>query len=131
MHQSICARVRSAPASLPVFKAVGTGEERRDIAPIALPHCVLKWILRRHFLGIKILVNSKKEAKFEYLLSNFGSFSYFQTSLSLRVGQVLQKLPKFDINDLKLLFHCYILILRRCPRKTPFKTQCPRLRLIY
>ena len=60
-------------------------------------------------------------------MSNFGSFSYFQTSLSLRVGQVLQKLPKFDINDLKLLFHCYILIPRKCPRKTPFKTQCPPL----
>ena len=57
-------------------------------------------------------------------MSNFGSFSYFQTSLSLRVGKVLQKLPKFDINDPKLLFHCYILIRRKCPRKTPFKAQC-------
>ena len=54
-------------------------------------------------------------------MSNFGSFSYFQTSLSLGVGQVLQKLS----NDLKLLFHCYILIPGKCPRKTPFKTQCP------
>ena len=58
-------------------------------------------------------------------MSNFGSFRYFQTSLSLGVEQGLQKLPKFDINDLKLLFHCYILISRKCPRKTPFKTQCP------
>ena len=33
MHQSICARVRSAPASLPVLKSVGTGEERGAIAP--------------------------------------------------------------------------------------------------
>ena len=41
------------------------------------------------------------------------------------VGQVLQKLPKFDIIDLKLLFHCYILIPRICSRKTPFKTQSP------
>ena len=57
-------------------------------------------------------------------MSNFGSFSYFQTSLSLGVEQGLQKLPKFDINDLKLLFHCYILIPRKCPRETPFKTQC-------
>ena len=57
-------------------------------------------------------------------LSNFGSFSYFQTSLSLGVEQGLQKLPKFDINDLKLLFHCYILIPKKCPRKIPFKTQC-------
>ena len=56
-------------------------------------------------------------------MSNFGSFSYFQTSISLRVGQVFQNLPTFDINDLKLLFHCYILISRKCPRKTPFKTQ--------
>ena len=47
----------------------------------------------------------------------------FQTSLLLRVEQRLQKLPKFDINDLKLLFHSYILIPRKCPRKTPFKTQ--------
>ena len=58
-------------------------------------------------------------------MSNFGSFSYFQTSLSLGVKQGLQKLPKYDINDLKLLFHCHILIPRKCPRKTPFKTQCP------
>ena len=56
-------------------------------------------------------------------MSNFGSFSYFQTSLSLGVEQVLQKQPKFDINDLKLLFYCYILIPRKCPRKTPFKTR--------
>ena len=49
-------------------------------------------------------VKFKKEAKFEYPLSNFGSFSYFQTSLSLGVEQGLQKLPKFDINDLRLLF---------------------------
>ena len=26
-------------------------------------------------------------------------------------------------NDLRLLFHCYILIPRKCPCKTPFKTQ--------
>ena len=58
-------------------------------------------------------------------MSNFGSFSYFQTSLSLGVKQGLQKLPIFDINDLRLLFHCNILIPRKCPCKTPFKTQCP------
>ena len=33
------------------------------------------------------------------------------------------KNSKFDINDLRLLFHCYILIPRKCPGKTPFKTQ--------
>ena len=58
-------------------------------------------------------------------MSNFDSFSYFQTSLSLGVKQGLQKLPKYDINDLRHLFHWYILIARKCPRKTPFKTQCP------
>ena len=58
-------------------------------------------------------------------MSNFGSFSYFQTSLSLGVEQGLQKLQKFNINDLILLFHCNILIPWKCPRKTPFKTQCP------
>ena len=58
-------------------------------------------------------------------MSNFGSFSYFQTFLSLGVEQRLQKLPKFYINDLRLLFHCNILIPRKCPRKTLFKTQCP------
>ena len=62
---------------------------------------------------------------FEYSLSNFGSFSYFQTFFSLGVEQGLQKLPKFDINDLRLLFHCNILIPRKCPRKTLFKAQCP------
>ena len=67
----------------------------------------------------------KKKAKFEYTLSNFGSFSYFQTSSSLGVEQGPQKLQKFDINDLRLLFHCNILIPRKCPRKTPFKAQCP------
>ena len=70
-------------------------------------------------------MNSKKWGKFVYPLSNFSSFRYFQTSLSLGVEQGLQKLPKFDINDLKFLFHCYVLIPRKCPRKTPFKTQCP------
>ena len=54
-------------------------------------------------------------------MSNFGSFSYFQT---FRLFGVQQGLPKFDINDLRLLFHCNILIPRKCPRKTPFKTQC-------
>ena len=58
-------------------------------------------------------------------MTNFGSFCYFQTSLSPGVGQVLQKLPKFDINDLKLLFHSFI--SRKCLCKTLFKTQCPPL----
>ena len=56
--------------------------------------------------------NSKNEARFEYPLPNFGSFSYFQTFFSLGVQQGLQKLPKFDINDLRHLFHCNILIPR-------------------
>ena len=57
-------------------------------------------------------------------MSNFGSLSYFQTSLLLGVQQGLQKLPKFDINDLRLSFHCNILIPRKCLRKTLFKAQC-------
>ena len=57
------------------------------------------------------------------------SFRYFKTSLSLGVEQGLQKLPEFDINDLKFLFHCYILIASKCQRKTPFKIQCPPLDL--
>ena len=69
-------------------------------------------------------VNTKKEPKFEYPLSNFGSFSYFQTFFSLGVKQGLQKLPKCDINDLRHSFHCNILISRKCPRKTLFKAQC-------
>ena len=52
---------------------------------------------------------------------NLGSFSH--TSLSLGVEQGLQKLSKFDINGLRLLFHCNILILKKCPRKTLFKAQ--------
>ena len=57
-------------------------------------------------------------------MSNFSSFSYFHTFLSLGVKQGLQEIPKFDINDLRLLFHCGILIPRKCPRKTHFNTQC-------
>ena len=63
-------------------------------------------------------------------MSNFGSFCYFQTSLSHGVEQGLQKLPKFDINDLKLLFHCYILIPRKCLCKTPYQLQFLIYRLI-
>ena len=55
-------------------------------------------------------------------MSILGRFSYFQTFFTLGVEQGLQKLPKFDINNFKLLFH---LIPRKCLRKTPFKTQCP------
>ena len=61
-------------------------------------------------------------------MSNFFSFSYFQTFFSLGVEQGLQKLPKFDINDLRLLFHCNILIPKKCPRKTLFKAQCSPLK---
>ena len=69
----------------------------------------------------------KKEAKFGQQLSDFCSFRYFQTSLSLGVEQGLQKPQKFDLNDLILLFHCNILIPRKCPRKTSYKAQCPPL----
>ena len=57
-------------------------------------------------------------------MSNFGSFIYFQTFLSLGVEQGLKKLPEFDIDDPRLLFHCNTLIPRKCPRKTLFKAQC-------
>ena len=73
----------------------------------------------------KLICSIQTIPKKKVNLSNFGSFSYFQTPLSLGVEQGLQKLPKIDINDLRLLFYCYILIPRKCPRKTPFKTQCP------
>ena len=66
-------------------------------------------------------VNHKQKLSLRHPLPTFGSFSYFQTSLSLGVEQGLQKLPKFDINDLRLLFHCFILIPRKCPRKIPFQ----------
>ena len=62
---------------------------------------------------------------FEYTLSNFGSFSQFQTFLSLGVEQGLHKLPEFDLNDLRLSFHYYILIPRKCLRKTPFQHTVP------
>ena len=42
------------------------------------------------------------------------------------MGQIslgIKKLPKFDIIDLRLLFHRYIFVPRKCPRKTPFKAQ--------
>ena len=52
-------------------------------------------------------------------MSNIGSCwssCWIQTSLSLEVEQGLQKLPKFDINDLRLLFHGNILIPWKCLR---------------
>ena len=50
---------------------------------------------------------------------------------SIDVEQELQKLPRFDIKDLKLLFHCNILIPKKCPCKTPFKAQFPLPTLIW
>ena len=50
----------------------------------------------------------------------------------LSIEQGLQKLQKFDINDLRLLFHCNILVPKKYPRKTQFKTQCHvMLKIIY
>ena len=43
----------------------------------------------------------------------------------LRVGKGIKKTLNFDRNELRFLFHCGILIPRKCPRKTHFNTQCP------
>ena len=56
---------------------------------------------------------------------NFGSFSFFQASIWLRVNKVLQKLTKSFNNELKHLFQCCILIPRKCPPKTPFQHTVP------
>ena len=56
-------------------------------------------------------------------MSNYDGFSYLQTFLSIGIEQGLQKLPKFDINDLRFLFHCNILIPRKCLLK-PY-SKCP------
>ena len=45
-------------------------------------------------------------------MSNFGSFRYFQTYLSLSSRYFK------NYHDIKFLFHCYILIPRKCPCKT-------------
>ena len=71
-------------------------------------------------------VNHKKKLTLRHPSPTFGSFSFSQASIWLRVNKVLQKLQEFDINDLRLLFHCNILIPRKCSRKTPFKAQCPK-----
>ena len=36
-----------------------------------------------------------------------------------------QKLPKLDMNDIRPIFHFYILIPRKCPRKTLFQHTVP------
>ena len=105
------------------YRADDLSQMKYFCAALQQGHCVLNSVLRGHFLGIKMLQWNKSPGSF---MSNFGTFSYFETSLALEVQQGLQKLPKCDINDLRLLFHRYILIPRKCPRKTPFKTQWGR-----
>ena len=58
-------------------------------------------------------------------LPSFGSFSFFQTPLWLRVNKILQKQTKSYKNVLRYLFQCCILIPRKCPRKTTFQHTVP------
>ena len=55
----------------------------------------------------------------------FGSFSFLQVFLWLRVHKVLQKLTKSCKSELRHLFQCCILIPRTCPRKTPSQHPVP------
>ena len=70
-------------------------------------------------------VNLKKKQSLRHPLSMFGSFSFFQESIWLRVDKVLRKLTKLYENELRHLFQCCILIPRKCPRKTPFQYTVP------
>ena len=70
-------------------------------------------------------VNLKKKQSLRHPLSMFGSFSFFQESIWLRVDKVLRKLTKLYENELRHLFQCCILIPGKCPRKTPFQYTVP------
>ena len=70
-------------------------------------------------------VNHKKKLSLRHSLPNFGSFSFFQTSLWLGVNKVLQKLTKSYKNELRHLFQCCILMPMKCPHKTPFQHTVP------
>ena len=66
-------------------------------------------------------LNYKKKLSLWHPLPTFCRFSFFQASLWLGVDKVLQKLPKSYKSEVRHLFHCYILIPRKCPRKTLFQ----------
>ena len=70
-------------------------------------------------------VNHKKKLILRHVLPIFGSFSFFQASLWLRVKKVLQKLTKSYKRELRHLFQCCTLIPRKRPRKTPLQHTVP------
>ena len=133
-----------------LYRAVEIGEARGQL-PLSPPvHCVLKWGFMQTFCGnqdkiVKLMyelislnnfadykaicfaqmilcINPKKTLSLRHPSSNF---SYFQISLWLGVDKGLQKLPKSDKNELRLLFDCFILISRKCPLKIPFQHTVP------
>ena len=110
MHQSICARVRSAPASLSVLKAVGTGEKKmldffgrngdqKDISkltdlyfcPILRPsyatdsYLVLnvEYVSKIIIFGLKTMVKSGVEKMFLKFLHAQSLFGKIQTTNNL------------------------------------------------
>ena len=66
-------------------------------------------------------MNHKKKLSLRHPLPTFGSFSFFQASIWLRVDKVLQKLTKLYENELRHFFQCCVLIPRKCPCKTSFQ----------
>ena len=68
---------------------------------------------------------NKEKISLRHPLPTFVIFSFFQASIWLRVDKVLQKITKSYKNELRHLFQCSILILRKRPRKTPFQNTVP------
>ena len=69
--------------------------------------------------------NQKNKLSLRYPSPTFGHFSYFQASLWLGVDKVLEKQKKSYKSELRHLFQCSILILRKRRRKTPFQNTVP------
>ena len=67
----------------------------------------------------------KRHFEISWPLPTFGSFSFFQASILLRVNKVLQKLTKSYKSEIRHLIQCCILIPRKCLCKTLFKAHCP------
>ena len=68
--------------------------------------------------GFHQCVNHKKKLTLRHPSPTFGSFSFFQASIGLGVDKLLQELTKSYKNELRHLLQCYILIPRKCLRKT-------------
>ena len=68
-------------------------------------------------------VNHKKKLSLRHLLPTFGSFFRHPFDSGF------QKLTESYKNKPRHLFQCYILIPRKCPRKTPFQHTVPPLPL--